>query len=87
MRYWIRSKLLKTILYKGTTDDMDRSKKCHIYYLNHKFHPDPSLLNHAFKYGINDLDFVSEERVIEKPKKRGRLRGEGKALLRSDSIR
>lgn len=71
MRYWIKSKLLKKVIFIGTTDNFDNSKKCHLDYLRHNHHPHPEVLDHVQRYGLKDIEFLSDEiKPVEKEKRR-----------------
>lgn len=70
MRYWITSRVLRErIIYRGSTDNIENSRKAHLDYLRHNFHPDPLVLDHVQRYGIKDIEFNTDQ-VEEKGKRR-----------------
>lgn len=71
MRYWITSKVFRgRVIFRGSTDNIENSKKAHIDYLRHNHHPDPSVLDHVQRYGLKDIEFVVEEKPVAKAKRR-----------------
>ena len=78
VEYRIISKLNPSlVLQKGTTPDIDFSRKKHLNMLIHNYHPNPELLNHVQKFGIEDIDFIVETANIQVQKEtRGRKKSE-----------
>ncbi len=83
MRYWITSKVLKgKILYRGSTDNIENSRKAHIDYLRHNFHPDPLVLDHVQRYGLKDIEFKTDEKPIEAGDKKRKRVGKTEGIHR-----